>query len=240
MKPAITALVTGSTRGIGRAIAEAILADGGRVMITGRADASVIATIAELESRHDAVGRVDGRVLDVRHGAQAQAVVRDTVARFGTLNTLINNAGIGVFHEVATMTDAQWSQVIETNLNGPFFCSRAAIPELKKAGGAWIISIASLAGRNYFPGGGAYCASKAALIAFSEVLMQEVRYDDIRVSVIMPGSVATDFSSRSTGDSSWKLSGDDVANVVMDLLRHPNRSLPSRVELRPSKPKGTS
>ena len=136
------------------------------------------------------------------------------------------------------MTDDEWADVIDTNLTGVFYCSRAAIPELRKAGGAWIINIASLAGRNYFPGGAAYCASKAGLIAFSEALMQEVRYDDIRVTVIMPGSVATEFSGPSDpdGEDAWKLSSEDVAECVMDLLRHPPRSLPSRVEIRPSKP----
>jgi NAD(P)-dependent dehydrogenase (short-subunit alcohol dehydrogenase family) len=155
----------------------------------------------------------------------------------GGLDTLVNNAGVGVFSEVASMSDADWSRVIDTNLTGPFYCSRAAIPALRQAGGGWILSIASLAGRNYFPGGAAYCASKAALIAFSEVLMQEVRFDNIRVSVVMPGSVATGFSGRAVrAEDAWKLTGDDVAQVVMDLLHHPGRSLPSRVELRPSKP----
>jgi 3-oxoacyl-[acyl-carrier protein] reductase len=136
------------------------------------------------------------------------------------------------------MTDDQWSRVIDTNLTGTFYCTRAAIPELRKAQGAWIINIASLAGKNFFAGGAAYCASKAGLIAFSEALMQEVRFDDIRVSVVMPGSVATDFSGpHEKTDESWKLTGEDVAEVVMDLLRHPARSLPSKVEIRPSRPR---
>jgi NAD(P)-dependent dehydrogenase (short-subunit alcohol dehydrogenase family) len=136
------------------------------------------------------------------------------------------------------MSDEDWARVIDTNLTGVFFCTRAAIPALKKSGGGWIINIASLAGRNYFPGGAAYCASKAGLIAFSESVMQEVRYDNIRVSVVMPGSVATDFSGPSeTGGAPWKLTPDDVAQVVMDLLRHPGRSLPSKVEMRPAKPR---
>jgi short-subunit dehydrogenase len=115
--------------------------------------------------------------------------------------------------------------------------TRAAIPALRQSGRGWIINIASLAGRNYFPLGGGYCATKAALIAFSESVMQEVRHDDIRVSVIMPGSVATDFSGQRSSDDSWKLTGEDVAEVVMDLLRHPGRSLPSKIEIRPSRPK---
>jgi NAD(P)-dependent dehydrogenase (short-subunit alcohol dehydrogenase family) len=142
---------------------------------------------------------------------------------------------------VASTTDEDWETVIGTNLTGPFYCSRAALPWLIKAGGGWIISVASLAGRNYFPGGAAYCASKAGLIAFSEALMQEVRFQNIRVSVVMPGSVNTDFShpreSAGVSDTSWKLAPEDVAQVVMDLLRHPARSLPSLVEIRPAKTK---
>ena len=157
-----------------------------------------------------------------------------TVAQFGQLDTLVNNAGVGVFADVASMTDEDWARVIDTNLTGVFYCTRAALPEIKKAGGGWIINIASLAGRNYFPNGAAYCASKAGLIAFSEALMQEVRYDNIRVSVVMPGSVATEFSHPVDSDDDWKLTPDDVAEVVMDLLRHPGRSLPSKVEIRPS------
>jgi NAD(P)-dependent dehydrogenase (short-subunit alcohol dehydrogenase family) len=141
------------------------------------------------------------------------------------------------FSEVEQTTDEDWHRVIDTNLTGVFYCSRAAIPVLKAGGGGWIINIASLAGRNYFANGAAYCASKAGLVAFTEAMMIEVRHDDIRVSVIMPGSVATDFSgpSGSQPDESWKLTGDDVAEVVMDLLRHPARSLPSKVEIRPAR-----
>ena len=135
------------------------------------------------------------------------------------------------------MSDAEWAEVIDTNLTGVFYCTRAALPEIKKAGGGWIINIASLAGRNYFANGSAYCASKAGLIAFGESLMQEVRHDNIRVTVIMPGSVATEFSHPREGDDSWKLSADDVAEAVMGLFRHPVRSLPSRIEIRPSQPK---
>ena len=157
---------------------------------------------------------------------------------FGTLDTLINNAGIGVFADVENMTDESWHQVIDTNLTGVFYATRAAIPHLKRAGGGWIINIASLAGRNYFASAAAYCASKAGLVAFSEAVMLEVRNDNIRVSCVMPGSVATEFSHPTKSeDETWKLTPDDIAEVVMDLMRHPKRSLPSKVEIRPSKTK---
>lgn len=235
------AIVTGGTRGIGYAIAHAILAAGGRVTLTGRDQRGVDAAVKSLTASaasNDST-RVFGAAVDVRDKDAVVQLVALAAARMGGVNVLVNNAGVGKFADVATMTDHDWSTIIDTNLTGVFYCTRAAIPELRKAGGAWVVNIASLAGRNYFSGGAAYCASKAGLIAFSEALMQEVRYDDIRVTVVMPGSVATDFSHPAPGrhDDEWKLTGDDVAEVVMDLLRHPARSLPSRVEIRPSKPK---
>jgi 3-oxoacyl-[acyl-carrier protein] reductase len=232
------ALVTGGSKGIGLSIAHSILADGGHVMITGRDRTRLDAAVAELVASAGDPARVAGAAVDVRDRSAVDALVADTAERFGGLDTLINNAGVGAFSEIASMTDEDWDRTIATNLTGVFYCTRAALPQLRRAGGGWIINIASLAGRNYFAGGGAYCASKAGLIAFSEALMLEVRYDDIRVSVIMPGSVATEFSGRTPGSGEdWKLSPDDVAEVVMDLIKHPERSLPSRVEIRPSKPK---
>jgi NAD(P)-dependent dehydrogenase (short-subunit alcohol dehydrogenase family) len=232
-----TAIVTGGTRGIGLAIARALLADGAAVMLAGR-DGEAASRIARtLGESVDDPARVAGMAVDVRDRQTVDALVLETVRRFGRLDTLINNAGVGTFVPVASMTDGEWDDMIDTNLTGVFYCSRAALPALKSAGGGWIINVASLAGRNYFPGGAAYCASKAGLIAFSEALMQEVRYDNIRVSVVMPGSVATGFSGRLEPDDDWKLTPEDVAQAVMDLLRHPSRSLPSRVEIRPAKPR---
>lgn len=233
-----TAIVTGGSRGIGLAIARAILADGGRVMVTGRERSRVDAATETLGRSAGDSARVAGVVADVRERASVDALIDETERRFGGFDTLVNNAGVGAFASVADMTDADWHRVIETNLTGVFYCSRAAIPRLKKSGGGWIINIASLAGRNYFTGGAAYCASKAGLIAFTESLMQEVRFDNIRVSVVMPGSVDTEFSGpHASADTSWKLRPDDVAQAVIDLFRHPARSLPSRIEIRPAKTK---
>jgi NAD(P)-dependent dehydrogenase (short-subunit alcohol dehydrogenase family) len=174
---------------------------------------------------------------DVRSYDEVERAVAATVARFGGLDILVNNAGVGIFTNVGDMTPAQWSDVIDTNLTGVFNMCHASLPRLKARGGGYIINISSLAGKNPFVGAAAYCASKSALNAFSEVLMQEVRHDNVRVSYVMPGSVATGFSG---GDESkgadWKTSADDVANVVLDLLRLDPRSLLSRVELRPSRP----
>ena len=152
---------------------------------------------------------------------------------------LVNNAGVGAFANVASMTDDDWDADHRHESHRRLLLhARGDSARCRQSGGGWIINIASLAGRNYFPGGAAYCASKAGLVAFSESLMQEVRYDNIRVSVIMPGSVATEFDGHvPNADDAWKLSPDDVAEVVVDLLRHPSRSLPSKIEIRPSKPK---
>lgn len=238
-----TAIVTGATKGIGYAIAAAILDMGGKVMITGRTEAGVTAAVDRLSQqigqKAGDSSRVIGRAVDVRDRVAVDGMVADAVAAFGSVNTLINNAGVGVFANVEQTSDDDWARVIDTNLTGVFYCTRAAIPALRAAKGAWIINIASLAGRNYFAGAAAYCASKAGLVAFSEAVMLEVRNDDIRVSVVMPGSVATEFSgpSAETKDDSWKLTADDIAQTVVDLLRHPGRSLPSKVEIRPARTK---
>lgn len=230
------ALVTGGSKGIGFAIAEAMASAGGNVAITGRDQMRVNSAVTALLKSAAPGAIVRGIVADVRDRYGVDAAVDDAAAAFGGLDTLINNAGVGVFTDVENMSDDEWRQVIDTNLTGVFFASRAAIPHLKRAGGGWIINIASLAGRNYFANGAAYCASKAGLVAFSESLMLEVRNDNIRVSCVMPGSVATEFNGPSeNSDDSWKLTGDDIAEVVMDLLRHPKRSLPSKVEIRPSR-----
>ena len=178
-----------------------------------------------------------GFAADVRDRGAVDALVAEMVRRFGGLDAVVNNAAQGLSRSLEATTDDEWRGVFDTNVLGPFYVSRAAIPHLRRAGGGWIINIASLAGRNPFPNGSAYCASKAALIAMTESLMQEVRFDGIRVSVILPGSVATEFSGPRPPDDSWKLSPDDVAEVVVDFLRHPGRSLPSRIEIRPSQPK---
>ena len=232
------ALVTGGTKGIGMAIAEAMVVAGGQVAITGRDAARVREAATALTKSAAPGGAVLGLVADVRDRAAIDDAIDRAAAAFGGLDTLINNAGVGKFVSVEEMSDADWHQVIDTNLTGVFYATRAAIPHLKRAGGGWIINIASLAGRNYFANAGAYCASKAGLVALSEATMLELRNDNIRVSCVMPGSVATEFSHPAKHeDESWKLTADDIAEVVMDLLRHPSRSLPSKVEIRPSKTK---
>jgi 3-oxoacyl-[acyl-carrier protein] reductase len=228
-----TAVVTGGSRGIGLGITAALLDTGASVVICGTSQAHLDSARRELKHAGD---RLEAVRADVRKRADVDRLIGAAVDRFGGLDILVNNAGVGTFADVADLSDADWERMIDTNLTGVFYCCSAAIPELRKHGGGWIINISSLAGKNAFVGGAAYCASKAGLNAFSETLMQEVRHDGIRVCYVMPGSVATEFLTPGASDTNWMLTPDDVARVVLDLLAHPARSLPSRVELRPSRP----
>ena len=225
-----TAIVTGGSRGIGRAIARALVSGGSNVMITGTNEKVLTEAARELGPA------VVAERANVREYPDVERAFNAAAARFGGIDILVNNAGVGVFTPVANMSVEQWHDVIDTNLTGVFYCCRAALPHLRKRGGGWIINISSLAGKNAFPEAAAYCASKSGLNAFSEALMQEVRHDGVRVAYVMPGSVNTSFGGHQTAGAEWKLSPDDVAQVVVDLLAHPSRSLPSRIEIRPAKP----
>ncbi|HEU4714848.1 MAG TPA: SDR family oxidoreductase [Pyrinomonadaceae bacterium] len=230
-----TAVVTGGSKGIGRAIAAALVRAGANVSISARHEDEIASAVAELNS--DGGGRAIGFVCDVRDHAQVKTYLANTVEQLGGVDILVNNAGIGLFAPVESMTADEFRAVIETNLCGVFYCCHEAIPLMKQRGGGYIINISSLAGTNAHPKMAAYNASKFGLNGFSEALMQEVRHDNIKVSYIMPGSVNTEFGGDSPSDAnSWQLRPEDIAEVVMDLLAHPDRSLPSRVEIRPSRP----
>ena len=232
---ALVALVTGGTRGIGYALAEALLRNGHSVAFTGTTDDGVVK--AEHALAAIGGGHVAGIVCDVRDPAATERAVRTAMARFGGLDVLVNGAGVGVGAPVAELPHEEWDRIIGTNLTGVFNCCKSAIPHLRTRGGGWIINISSLSSTGPFAGGAAYCASKAGVNAFSDALMQELRGDNIRVSTVLPGSVATGFSGRSPDHGAeWKLHAEDVARVIVDLLDHPGRSLPSRVEIRPSRP----
>jgi NAD(P)-dependent dehydrogenase (short-subunit alcohol dehydrogenase family) len=232
------ALVTGASRGIGRAVAQAVVDAGGRVVISARTASDVDAAVRALNAATNGSRKVAAGVTgDVRRHEDCRRMVEEAVSEFGRLDILVNNAGIGAFESVAEMAPATWDAVIGTNLSGVFYCTHEAMPHLKAAEGGWVINIGSLAGKNAFPGGSAYNASKFGLIGFTEALMQEVRYDDIRVSCIMPGSVATEFGGRDDSEGAdWRIAAEDVARAVLDVLSYPGRSLTSRIELRPSKP----
>jgi len=229
------AIVTGGTKGIGRAIAEALRRESVSICIAARHQSEIDETIKELNQGDE--GRAIGFVCDVRDYDQVRALVDYTVKELGGLDILVNNAGIGTFQKVEDTTPEDFRAVLETNVFGVFHCCHEAIPQMKRRGGGYIINISSLAGVNAHPQMAAYNASKFGLNGFSEALMQEVRHDNIKVSYLMPGSVNTEFGGDSPSDEkNWQLTPQDIARVVIDLLHHDDRSLPSRVEIRPSKP----
>jgi NAD(P)-dependent dehydrogenase (short-subunit alcohol dehydrogenase family) len=228
------AVVTGGTRGIGREIARALVGVGADVVICGRDKGLAEQVGADLSS--GGPGRCAGIVCDVRRYGEVEALMRKAGETFGGLDILVNNAGVAGRGAVADLPLEKWHEVIETNLTGVFYCCRAAIPWMRRRGGGYIINISSLAGVNPIPNLSAYNASKFGLLGFGEAFMQEIRYDGIRVSTILPGSVDTEFGGRAPGREDWRLAPSDVAEVVLHLLAHDPRSLPSRVEIRPSRP----
>lgn len=230
-----TAVVTGGSKGIGYAIADSLAAAGCNVIISARHENEVKAAAQTLSERHP--GTVEGVVCDVRQHADVQRMIATAVERFGGLDLLVNNAGVGKFAPMGELTPDDWRQIIRTNLDGVYYCCHEAIPHLRKQKDSWIINIASLAGKNPLPGGAAYNASKFGLVGFSEALMLDVRPLGIRVNYIMPGSVATHFNDHTPSEQdAWKIQPADIAELVMQLVRFPSRSLPSRIEIRPSQP----
>ena len=230
-----TAVVTGGTKGIGRAIAQSLVNAGVNVSFSARHESEIERAAAELNQAGS--GRAAGFFCDVRDEAQVKAFFAQTVEKFGGIDIVVNIAGIGMFATVESMSADDFRAVIETNLCGVFYCCHEAIPLLKQRGGGYIINISSLAGTNAHPRMAAYNASKFGLNGFSEALMQEVRHDNIKVSYIMPGSVNTEFGGDEPSDEkSWQLQPADVANTVINLLLYPDRALASRIELRPSRP----
>jgi 3-oxoacyl-[acyl-carrier protein] reductase len=227
------AVVTGGTRGIGKAIAERLLQEGASVAVCSRSRENVQAFVKNCQP--DPGDRLLAEAADVSKFEDVQRFFHNVDARFGGLDILINNAGIGIFKSVADLTPQEWRQTIDLNLTGVFYCSHEALPRMKNRGGGYIVNISSLAGKNPFTGGAAYNASKFGLNGFSEAMMLDHRHDNIRVSYIMPGSVDTDFGPRKAA-APWKIQPEDVADVVNALLRLPQRTLVSRVEMRPSKP----
>lgn len=226
------AIVTGGSRGIGRGVAEALLEEGWKVWICSRDPKQAV---QEMGGRF--AGKIEGRPVDVRSQEQVDAFVREVLDADGRVDLLVNNAGLGRFAAVDELTGDQWREVIETNLNGPFYFLHAVAPALKRQGAGWVINIASLAARNPFAGGAAYNASKFGLVGFSEAAMLDLRKHGIRVASILPGSVSTGFRGEE-GHAGWKLQPADIAAMVLHLVSYPDNALPSLIEMRPSHPPG--
>ncbi len=230
------ALVTGGSRGIGRAVVEALLAEGWQVFFCGLSANGVQGAVSELAAAYP--GRVHGRPADVREEEGVEALVAWVLAEAGRLDCLVNNAGIGVFAPVDELSGEDWRRVIETNLSGAFYAIRAASRAMKRQGAGWIFNVASLAAKNPFAGGAVYNASKFGMLGLSEAAMLDLRHHGVRVATILPGSVDTEFRHGAPRPDArnWMLAPEDVAQAVVDLLGYPGRALPSRVEIRPSRP----
>ena len=188
------------------------------------------------ELERAAPGRVLALRADVRSPADMTAACEAAVSRFGGLDALVNNAGVGLFRAVSEMTADEWQRLFDVNVTGVFNATRAALPHLRARGGGWIVNVSSLSATAPFANGAAYCATKAAVDAFTEALMQELRHDGIRVASVAPGSVDTSFGGGGRDKRSWALQPGDVAQAIADLMAHAGRALPSRIEIRPSQP----
>lgn len=227
------AVVTGATKGIGRAIAESLLKEGAKVFICARNKSQLKKSLEELS----AFGQVEGEICDVRSESQVQIMLDECVRIFGGIDILINNAGIGIFKTVEDTHPDEFEKVLETNLFGVFYTCHYTIPIIKKRGGGHIINISSLAGQNAHPKMSAYNASKFALNGFTEAMMQEVRADKIKVSLICPGSVNTEFAdSEISEENAWQIQPEDIAEIVIEALKQKSNALSSKIEIRPSNP----
>ncbi len=229
------ALVTGASKGIGLAVAQALAINGADVAICARSQADVEKSLGKL--RDGVHGKVSGTATDVGKSREVAKLFEFVDKELGGLDILVNNAGIGIFRSARELSVDEWDQVIGTNLSGAFYCTHEALKRFEQAHGGRIINISSLAGKNPFAGGSAYNASKFGMNALSEATMLDHRQDNVAVSYIMPGSVATEFGRQAAkGNSSWKIAPEDIAEIVLGVLRMPERTLISRVEVRPSRP----
>lgn len=229
-----TALVTGGTKGIGYGVAAALMQQGMKVAITSRSQDK--ADEAAKKLNESGKGKALGIAADVRDMASQQKAVDKLMQQWGQLDLLVANAGVGHFASIEELTPEQWQETIDTNLTGVFYSIKASLEGLKASKG-YIITISSLAGTNFFAGGSAYNASKFGLTGFTQSVMLDLRKHGIKVSTIMPGSVATHFNNHQPGqEDDWKIQIEDLGQLVVDLMQMHPRTLPSKVEVRPSQP----
>ncbi|GGB89590.1 SDR family oxidoreductase [Dyadobacter sediminis] len=228
------ALITGGSKGIGYGVAEVLIRQGISVAITSRSQESADEAAASLNKIRE--GAAIGIQSDVRNLESQQKAVDAVIAKWGRLDYLIANAGVGHFAPVSELTAEQWHETIDINLTGVFFSAKAAIKALTETKG-YFITISSLAGTNFFAGGSAYNASKFGVVGFSQAMMMDVRDAGIKVTTIMPGSVATEFNNHQPSEKdAWKIQPEDIGQIVADLIKMPARTLPSKVEVRPTMP----
>ncbi len=230
------ALITGGTKGIGFGIAKSLLEKGVNVAITGRNATSALGAAKQLNDYSTTNARAIGLEADVRNLENQKQAVKEVLKSFNQLDFVIANAGLGHFGNIEDLTSEQWNEVIDTNLTGVFNSIKASVDELKKSKG-YFITISSLAGTNFFAGGSAYNASKFGVTGFSQAIMLDLRKYGIKVSTIMPGSVSTYFNGNEPGDKdAWKIQIEDIGELVVDFLKMNPRTLPSKIEVRPSMP----
>ncbi|WP_266365492.1 SDR family oxidoreductase [Tellurirhabdus rosea] len=231
-----TALITGGSKGIGYGIAEVLIKKGVKVAVTSRSQEAAEEAAARLNELNP--DHAIGMAADVRDLASQQRAVDAIVQRWERLDYVIANAGVGHFAPIQDLTPEQWQETIDINLTGVFNSIKASVEELKKTEG-YFITISSLAGTNFFENGGAYNASKFGVVGFSQAIMLDLRKFGIKVSTIMPGSVATEFNNHQpTEADAWKIQPEDIGHIVYDLLKMHPRTLPSKVEVRPTRPGG--
>jgi 3-oxoacyl-[acyl-carrier protein] reductase len=229
-----TALITGGSKGIGYGVAEALIKDGIKVAITSRTQSIADEAASELNKIKE--GYAIGIESDVRNLTSQEKAVQTILSNWGRLDYVIANAGVGHFAPIQTLTSQQWQETIDINLTGTFNSIKAAYESLKETKG-YFITISSLAGTNFFAAGGAYNASKFGVVGFSQAIMIDLRKDGIKVTTIMPGSVATEFGGHKPSDKdAWKIQSEDIGQIVSDLIKMPARTLPSKIEVRPSIP----
>lgn len=231
-----SALITGGTKGIGFGIAQALMKEGINVAVTGRSKATAQDAAKELNAQGNDRAQAIGLEADVRNYASQENAVKMAVDHFGKLDIVIANAGVGHFGSIEDLTVSQWQETIDTNLTGPFLTLKSAVEQLKKNKG-YFLSISSLAGTNFFKGGSAYNASKFGLTGFTQAAMLDLRQHGVKVSTIMPGSVSTHFNgNKPNEEDSWKIQKEDIGQLVVDLLKLHPRTLPSKIEVRPTMP----
>lgn len=230
------ALITGGSKGIGFGIAQKLLAQGINVAITSRSEANAKEAASLLNSQGNDSAHAIGVVADVRDYNNQENAILTTVKEFGKIDIVIANAGLGHFGSIKDLSIEQWNETIDTNLTGAFYTFKVSLEQLIKNKG-YYISISSLAGTNFFAGGSAYNASKFGLTGFTQAAMLDVRKHDVKVSTIMPGSVSTYFNNNEPNEEdAWKIQSEDIGELVVDLLKMHPRTLPSKIEVRPTVP----